>query len=122
MQPHQCEAERNNNFSHSAGCAFANVNRDGIGLHLCEGTLLTRVQLLVHPQALFCRAVSQSASPQPVLVPGVASSWVQESALASVKLHKIPAGTVLQPIAVPLNDSPPCLPAYPLLPPVWCHP
>lgn len=42
---------------------------------------------------------------------------MQESALALVKLPKIPAGTVFQPIVLPLNDSPPCLPAHQLLPP-----
>lgn len=119
MQPHQCAAERNNNFSHSARCAFANLNWDEVGLYHCEGTLLSHVELLVQqdPKELFCRAVSQSASPQPVLVPGVTSSQVEEFALALVKLRKILAGTVLQPIAVPLNYSPACLPACQLLPP-----
>lgn len=86
--------------------------------------MLAHVQLLVHqdPHALYCRAASQSAGTQPILVRGLTSSQVQEFALALVKLHKIHAGTVLQPIAAPLNHSPACLPGYQLLPPVWCHP
>lgn len=73
MQPHQCAAERNNNFSHSACCAFANLNWDEVGLYHCEGTLLSHVELLVQqdPKELFCRAVSQSASPS--------LSWCQGS-------------------------------------------
>lgn len=61
------------------------------------------------------------ASPHPVLVQGVASSQVQESVHALVKLHKILAGTVLQPIAAPLNHSLAWLPAHQLLPTIWCH-
>jgi len=41
---------------------------------------------------------------------------VQESTRALVKLRNFPAGTVLQPIVVPLKHSPACLPAYQLLP------
>lgn len=61
---------------------------------------------------------------RPPACPGarIASSQVQESALALIKLHKVPAGTVLQHIAVPLNHSPACLPAHQLLPSICCHP
>lgn len=117
VQPPQREAGRNNNFSHSAVCAFADVNRNAVWLHYCGGTLLTRsTSCSPGPLAFFCRAASQSASPQSVLVWGVTSSQVQESAIALVKLHSMAAH------AVPLNHNPAYLPAYQMFPPVWCPP
>ncbi|GAB0186707.1 ectonucleotide pyrophosphatase/phosphodiesterase family member 3 [Grus japonensis] len=56
-------------------------------------------------QVLLCRAASQLAGLQHLLVPGVVPPQVQDFALPLVGLHEVPVNPFLQPVEVPLDGS-----------------
>ncbi|KAK4820325.1 hypothetical protein QYF61_023558 [Mycteria americana] len=84
------------------------VLQDTVGLLGCERTLPAHVQLLVHqyPQVLLRRAALNHIIPQPVLIPGIAPSQVQDLAPGLVEPHEVHTGPLLQLVQVPLDGIP----------------
>lgn len=70
---------------------------------------LAHVKLVVHhdPQVFFSKAAFQLASHQPVLVPGIIPSQVQDLVFPSIKCHETPVGPFLRLAKVPLDGSTP---------------
>ncbi|KAK4825848.1 hypothetical protein QYF61_003099 [Mycteria americana] len=62
--------------------------------------------VLQYPQALLCRAALNPFIPQPVLIPGVAPTQVQDLALGLVEPHEVHMGPLLQLVQVPLDGIP----------------
>jgi len=58
------------------------------------------------PQVLLGRAALNSVIAQPVLIPGVAPTQVQDLALGRVEPHEVLADPLLKLIQVPLDDIP----------------
>ncbi|KAK4830182.1 hypothetical protein QYF61_008973 [Mycteria americana] len=82
--------------------------QDTVGFLGCECTLLAHVQLFIHqyPQVLLHRAALNPFISQPVLIPGVALTQVQDPALGLVEPHEVPIGPLLQLVQVPLDGIP----------------
>ena len=80
-----------------------------VGLLGCERTLPAHVQLFIHqyPQALLSRAALNPFILQPVLIPGVASTHVQDLALGLVEPHEVHMDPLLELGQVPLHGIPP---------------
>ncbi|KAK4831745.1 hypothetical protein QYF61_018943 [Mycteria americana] len=95
-------------WSTSSPSFFTGLAQDTIGFLGCEHTLLAHVQLFIHqyPQVLLCRAALNPFIPQPVLIPGVALTQVQDPALGLVESHEVHAGPILQLVQVPLDGIP----------------
>lgn len=72
---------------------------------LChKGMLLVHVQLFFQDsQMLLCRVAFQLLSTQPILVPAVNLPQLHDLVQNIIGLHKIPAGSFLQPLYIPLN-------------------
>ena len=70
------------------------------------GALLAHSQLGVHqdPKPL-CRAAFQLVGSQPVLVPGVIPTQMQDFAFSLVELREIPLILIIQSVKVPLNGN-----------------
>ncbi|KAK4814406.1 hypothetical protein QYF61_018165 [Mycteria americana] len=79
-----------------------------IGLLGCERTLSAHVQLFIHqyPQVLLHRAALNPFTPQPVLIPGVALTQMQDPALGLVEPHEVHMGLLLQLVQIPLDGIP----------------
>jgi len=79
-----------------------------VGLQGFEQTLVTHVKLFIHqyPQVLLGRAVLDPLIPQPVLIPGVAPTQMQDLALGLVEPHEVHTGPLLKVVRVFLNDIP----------------
>ncbi|KAK4818697.1 hypothetical protein QYF61_017918 [Mycteria americana] len=79
--------------------------QDMVGLRGCEQTLLAHVLLFIHqyPQVLLHRAALNPFISQPVLIPGVALTQVQDTALGLVEPHEVHTGPLLQIVQVPLD-------------------
>ncbi|KAK4818789.1 hypothetical protein QYF61_019135 [Mycteria americana] len=77
--------------------------QDMIGFQGCKCTLLAHIQFFIYkyPQVLLCRATLNPFIPQPVLIPGVASSQVQDLALGLAELHEVHMDILLKPVKVP---------------------
>ncbi|PKU47710.1 hypothetical protein llap_1990 [Limosa lapponica baueri] len=69
---------------------------------------MAHVELLVqqHSQVLLLRAALNPSSAQPVFVPGIAMTRVQDLALGLVELHEVRTGPPLTPVQVPLDGIP----------------
>jgi len=80
---HQSRAEGQNHLSRPAGHAAFDAAQDTVGPLGCKCTLPAHVQLFIHqyPQVLLGRAALNPFIPQPVLIPGVALTQVQDPAL-----------------------------------------
>lgn len=84
---------------------LVNTAHGAVGLHCCEGPLLTHIQIVhLHAQVLFCRVSSKS--PQPVLLHGAISSQMQDHAIALARLQEVCISLFLQTVELPLNSSP----------------
>ncbi|KAK4806151.1 hypothetical protein QYF61_001078 [Mycteria americana] len=105
---HQSRVEGQNHLPRPAGHASFDAAQDTVGLLGCEHTLLAHVQLFVHqyPQVLLCRTALNPFIPQPVWIPGVAPTQVQDLALGLVEPHEVRTGPRLQPVKVPLDGIP----------------
>ncbi|KAK4824285.1 hypothetical protein QYF61_012845 [Mycteria americana] len=79
------------------------VLQDMGGLLGCERTLPAHVQLFVHQ---YRRAALNPFIPQPVLIPGIALTQVQDPALGLVEPHEAHIVPLLQLVQVPLDDIP----------------
>ncbi|KAK4817094.1 hypothetical protein QYF61_027925 [Mycteria americana] len=103
---HQSRAEGQNPLPRPAGHPSFDAAWDTAGFLGCECTLLAHVQLFIHqyPQALLLRAAFSPFIPQPVLIPGVAPTQVQDLALGLVELHGVHTGSLLKFVQVPLHD------------------
>ena len=79
-----------------------------VGFLGCKHTLPAHVQLFIHQylQVLLSRAALNPFIPQPVLIPGVAPTQMQDLALGLVLPHEVHMGPPLQPVKVPLGGIP----------------
>ncbi|KAK4810846.1 hypothetical protein QYF61_008818 [Mycteria americana] len=105
---HQRGVEGQNHLPRPAGHASFDAAQDTVGFLGCERTLPAHVQLFIHqyPQVLLLRAALNPFIPQPVLVPGVALTQVQDLALGKVEPHEVHMGPLLELVQVPLNGIP----------------
>ena len=71
----------------------------------CERTLSAHAQLFIqqYPRVLLCRAALNPFIPQPVMIPGVALTQVQDLALGLVEPPEVHMGPLLQLVPVPLD-------------------
>ncbi|KAK4815122.1 hypothetical protein QYF61_017397 [Mycteria americana] len=94
---HQNRAESQNHLPRPAGHAALDAAQDTVGLLGCERTLSAHVQLFIHqyPQVLLLRAALDSVIPQPVLIPAVAATQMQDPALGLVEPHEVHMGHFL---------------------------
>lgn len=104
MWPNRSWVECVNLISVPASNAPANAAQDPICLRCCRGTLLTCAHLVVH-QVTFSKAAPQPHRSQPILGSLVSSSQVQHFVLVFIKLHKIVASPLFQPIQIFLLDA-----------------
>ncbi|CAN0123198.1 unnamed protein product, partial [Bubo scandiacus] len=79
-----------------------------VGFLDCKCTLAAHVQFFIHqyPQVLLHRAALSPFIPQPILIPGVALTHVQDFALGLVEPHEVHRGPPLELVQVPLDDIP----------------
>ncbi|KAK4830181.1 hypothetical protein QYF61_008972 [Mycteria americana] len=105
---HQSRAEGQNHLPRPAGHAAFDAAQDTVGFLGCECTLSAHVQLFIHqyPQVLLHRAALNPFISQPVLIPGVALTQVQDPALGLVEPHEVPIDPLLQLVQVPLDGIP----------------
>ena len=105
---HQSGAEGQNPLPQPAGHIAGDAAQGTVGLLGCEHTLLPHVQVLLHqqPQVLLLRAALNPFIPQPVLIPGVAPTHVQDLALGLVEPHEVHTGALLKFVQVPLDGIP----------------
>ncbi|KAK4825966.1 hypothetical protein QYF61_003535 [Mycteria americana] len=105
---HQSRVEGQNHLPRPAGHASFDAAQDMVGLLGCEHTLPVHVQLFIHqyPRVFLSRAALHPFIPQPVLIPGVAPTQVQDPALGLVEPHQVHMGPLLQLVHVPLDDIP----------------
>ena len=82
--------------------------QDVVGLLGCERTLVGHVQLFIHQhsQVLLGRVAFNPVIPQPVLIPGVALTLMQDLALGLVDPHDVHTGPLLQLVQVLLDGIP----------------
>ncbi|KAK4823100.1 hypothetical protein QYF61_025838 [Mycteria americana] len=100
---HHSRAEGQNHLPQPAGHTSFDAAQDTVGFLGRECTLLAHVH---NPQVLLHRAALNPFIPQPVLIPGVAPTQVQDLALALVEPHEIHMGPLLELVQVPLNGIP----------------
>ncbi|KAK4828585.1 hypothetical protein QYF61_027675 [Mycteria americana] len=105
---HQSGVEGQNPLPRPAGHASCDAAQDMVGLLGCKRTLSAHVRLLIHqyPQVLLHRAALNPFIPQPVLIPGVAPTQVQDFALGLVEPHEVHTGPLLELVQVPLDSMP----------------
>ncbi|KAK4830856.1 hypothetical protein QYF61_013785 [Mycteria americana] len=105
---HQSRVEGQNHLPRPAGHASFDAAQDAVDLLGCEHTLSAHIQLFIHqyPQVLLCRAALNPFIPQPVLIPGIAPTQVQDLALGLVEPHEVHTGPLLQLVQVPLDGIP----------------
>ncbi|PKU46486.1 hypothetical protein llap_3205 [Limosa lapponica baueri] len=101
----ESRAEGQNRLPQPAGHASFYAAQDAGGVLGCQSTLPAHGKLLIHEhsQVLLLRASLQPLSPQPVFVPGIAMSQVQDLALGLVDLHEVCTGSPLKSVQVPLD-------------------
>ncbi|KAK4816170.1 hypothetical protein QYF61_011552 [Mycteria americana] len=105
---HQSRVEGQNHLPQPAGHASA-AAAQGVGGFLgCNHPLSAHVWHFVHqyPQVLLSRAALNPFIPQPVLIPGVALTQVQDPALGLVRSHEVCMGPLLELVQVPLDGIP----------------
>ncbi|PKU42021.1 hypothetical protein llap_7679 [Limosa lapponica baueri] len=97
MESHQSGVEGENHLPQPAGHASFDTTQDAVGLLGCECTLSTHVELLIPQQLqiLLGRAFLNPFSPQPVFLPGVALTQVQDLASALLSLSRFTQGHFL---------------------------
>ncbi|KAK4829013.1 hypothetical protein QYF61_001769 [Mycteria americana] len=105
---HQSGAERQNHIPRPAGHTSFDAAQDMVGLLGCECTLSAHVQLFIHqyPQVLLCRAALNPFISQPLLIPGIAPTQVQDPAFGLVRSHEphqVHTGPLLKLAQVPLD-------------------
>ncbi|KAK4810201.1 hypothetical protein QYF61_011795 [Mycteria americana] len=105
---HQSRVEGQNHLLQPAGHAAFDAAQDMVGFLGCECTLLAHVQLFIHqyPQVLLCRAALNPFIPQPLLIPGLAPTKLQDLALGLVEPHEVHTGPLLKIVQVPLDGIP----------------
>jgi len=88
---HQSRVEGQNHLPQRAGHAAFDAAQDTVGLLGCESTRSAQVQLLIHqyPKLLLSRSALNPFIAQYVLIPGVASTQVQDLALDLVEPHEV---------------------------------
>ncbi|PKU45927.1 hypothetical protein llap_3762 [Limosa lapponica baueri] len=108
MGSHESIVERQDHLPQPADHASFDATHDAVGFLGCQHTLLNHVELLInqHPQVLLLRAVLNPFSAQPVFVPGIAMSQVQDLALSLVELHEVQTVPCLKPVQVLLDGIP----------------
>ena len=106
MRSHQNRAEGQNHLPRPAGHTAFHAVPDKVGLLGCECTLPSHVQLLIHqcPQVRLSRAALNRFNPQPLLIPGVAPTQLQDLALGLVEPHGVHTGSLLELVQVPLDS------------------
>ncbi|PKU41812.1 hypothetical protein llap_7885 [Limosa lapponica baueri] len=79
-----------------------------VGFLGCKHALPGHVELLINqdPQVLLLRAALQPFSTQPVFVPGITMSQVQDLALGLIELHEVDMDPPLKPVQVSLDGIP----------------
>ncbi|KAK4826362.1 hypothetical protein QYF61_007956, partial [Mycteria americana] len=102
---HQSRVEGQNHLPRPAGHASFPAAQDTVGFLGCKRTLLAHVQLVTHqyPQVLLHRASLNPFIPQPVLIPGVALTQVQDPVVGPVEPHEVHMGPLLKLVQVPLD-------------------
>ncbi|KAK4822221.1 hypothetical protein QYF61_011862, partial [Mycteria americana] len=105
---HQSGVEGQNHLPRPAGHAAFDAAQDMVGFLGCEHTLQAHVQLFIHqyPQVLLRRAALNPFIPQPVLIPGVVLTQVQDFALGLVEPHEVSIGPLLKFVQVALDGIP----------------
>ena len=100
--------EGQNHLPQPAGHASFDAAQDTVGFLSCERILPAHVQLFIHqhPQVLLGRAALNPFIPQPILIPGVAPTQVQDLALGLVEPHEVHTGSLLELVQVPLDGIP----------------
>ncbi|KAK4807208.1 hypothetical protein QYF61_024328 [Mycteria americana] len=78
VRSHQCQVQKDDHFSSSAGDTISDTSQDAIGFLGHLGTLLAHIQLAVdqHPQVLFHQAAIQPLFPKPMALHGVVVTQV----------------------------------------------
>jgi len=107
---HQRGAEGQNPLPRPAGHTAGDAAQGSVGLLGCECTWLGHAQLFIHqyPQVLLGRAALNPFTPQPVVIPGVALTQVQDLAFGLVEPHEVHTGLILEVVQVPLEGIPLC--------------
>ncbi|GAB0180669.1 cAMP-dependent protein kinase inhibitor alpha [Grus japonensis] len=102
---HESRIEGQNHLPRPAGHASFHAAQDTIGFLGCKCTLPAHVQLFVYqyPYVLLCRAALNPFIFQPVWIPGVALTQVQNLALGLVEPHEVHMGLLLKLVQVPLD-------------------
>ncbi|KAK4815928.1 hypothetical protein QYF61_010185, partial [Mycteria americana] len=105
---HQSRVEGQNHIPRPAGHNSFEAAQDVVGFLGSECTLSAHVQLFIHqyPQLLLCRTALNPFVPQPVLIPGVVPTLVQDAALGLVEPHEVHMGPLLKLLQVPLDGIP----------------
>jgi len=85
----QSRVEGQDPLPRPAGHASLDAAQDTVGLLGCERTLVAHVKLFIHhyPQVLLIRAALNPFIPQPVLIPAIAVTQMQDPALVLVEPH-----------------------------------
>jgi len=101
-------AEGQNHLLSPAGHASLDAAQDTVGLLGCKRTFSPPVQLFIHqyPWVLLKRAALNPFFPQPVLIPGVATTQVQDLALGLAEPHEVQMGPPLKLIQLPQHGIP----------------
>jgi len=105
---HQSRVEWQTHLSRPAGHTAFDAAQDTVGLLGCKCTLLGYVELLIyqHPRVLLSRAAFIPFIPQPVLIPGIALTHVQDLALDLVEPPEVWTGPLLKLVQVLLGGVP----------------
>lgn len=90
--------------------------------HHCRVTLQPHLTRLPASQAVFCRAEPQSTKAQPLLLHRIILSQALDFPFIFAKLLEISSRKRVPHACESPSDRWPFLPAYWLLPPIWCHP
>ena len=91
MGPPQCSAEWDNHLPRPASDAVLRAPQDTVGPLGCQGTLLTPLQLAIHPnpQISFRGAALQPLVPQFVRITRITLSQLENPALDLDKFHTV---------------------------------
>ncbi|KAK4815224.1 hypothetical protein QYF61_022871 [Mycteria americana] len=102
---HQSGVEGQDHLPRPAGHAALDAAQGRVGFLGFERTLPAHGQLFIHqdPQVLLHRAALNPFIPQPVLIPGVAPTQVQDLTLGLVEPHEVHVGPLLELVQVPLG-------------------
>ncbi|PKU43223.1 hypothetical protein llap_6461 [Limosa lapponica baueri] len=108
VESHQSRIEGQNYLPRSAGHASFDAAQDMVGFLGCKHTLLAHTQLFIYrySQILLLRAALNVFIPQPVLIPGLSLTQVQDPPLCLIDLHKVHMGPLLKSVQVPLDGIP----------------